>query len=206
MLARHTGLSNFEDYRFKDGEFGAMKAAGAFTFDQVPALEISYPDGRKEQLSQTVSILRYIAKVTQASAYPSDPIQAAYVDSICDQEADIFSSVVAVKYKERFGFGSLDDAAIAKVRKDLQDEVLPRHLAFLEGLLAKSTSGWLASTADASIADFLLAPRLEWLASGGAGDGISVDILQQYPRVLSFIEKFNALPAVAQYRSEQQKA
>jgi glutathione S-transferase len=113
-----------------------------------------------------------------------------------DQEADLFAGVSCSKYKERFGFGCLDDATIAKVRKALNDEVLPRHLSFFESLLARSSSGWLADTPGPSCADFLLGPRLHWLASG-AVDGISTTILDAFPKVKDFVARFYALPAVA---------
>ena len=205
MLMRHLGYPFFVDYRFRDREeFETMKAAGAFTFGQVPALEIKYQDGRREQLCQTNSILRFIGKIMpESGTYPSDPVQAALVDSIMDQEADMFMGLACSKYRERLGYGSLDDDTVVKVRKDLNDEVIPRSLAFFENLLATSSSGWLASTPGPTICDFLLAPRLDWLSNGGAGDGISLQILHKFPLLLTFLQKFNALPAVIAYLREQ---
>jgi glutathione S-transferase len=63
----------------------------------------------------------------------------------------------------RFGFGFLatNEAILAEVRKSLNDEVIPRHLEFIENLLVKSTTGWIANTTEPSIADFILVPRLQ---------------------------------------------
>jgi glutathione S-transferase len=202
MLVRHVGFERFVDTRLKDGEFPALKASGALAFGQVPCLEVTLSDGTKTHLFQTASILRYIGKVCGGDVYPTDALQAAFVDAVMDQEADLFLGVSASKYAARMGFGCLDDATIAKVRKSLNDEVLPRHLGFFEELLKRSTTGWLCNTANPSCADFLLAPRLKWLASG-AVDGISTTILSQFPLVEGFVEKFYAVPAVAAYVKEQ---
>ena len=205
MLVRHTGFANFVDYRFADGEFPRLKGEGKFAFGQVPALDVVTASGEKTQIVQTASILRYLGKVLPGDVYPSDPVKAALVDACLDQEADLFAGVSCSKYKERFGFGCLDDATIATVRKSLNDEVLPRHLGFFESLLSRSSTGWLADTPGPSCADFLLGPRLQWLASG-AIDGISTSILDAFPLVQAFVARFFALPAVAAYTSEQQAA
>lgn len=99
---------------------------------------------------------------------------------------------------ERYGFGSLTPEAVVLIRQDLNNTVLPRHLSFFETVLSTSTSGWLAGGETPSIADFILVPRLQWLASG-ANDGIAMDILDSYPHVKAMMAKFMALPAVVEY-------
>lgn len=88
---------------------------------------------------------------------------------------------------------------VAEVRKVLNDEVLPRHLSNLEALLEESPSGWLAGDDTPSIADFVLAIRLEWLVQPGVNDGISTTLLDSYPKIKAMIAKFYALPAVVEY-------
>ena len=110
----------------------------------------------------------------------------------------MFAGVSVSRYARRFGFdfeGENQEGFRAAVRKLLNDEVLPRHLAFLEKLLTASSTGWLADTPRASIADFVFVPRLQWLASG-ANDGISRDILEPYPAVKAMMAKLMALPEV----------
>lgn len=89
-----------------------------------------------------------------------------------------------------------------KVRKALNDDILPRHLGFLEKILTSSASGWLANTVGPSIADFVLVPRLQWLVQPGVHDGISTDLLEQYPLLLRLINKFMHLPSVDRYYAE----
>ena len=100
----------------------------------------------------------------------------------------------------RFGFALLADHEdlLRTIRQSLNDDVIPRHLRCLEGLLEKSESGWIADTTGPSIADFILVPRLQWLCSG-ANDGISEDILKPFPRLVSMMEKLMNLPAVVEY-------
>ena len=59
-------------------------------------------------------------------------------------------------------------------------------------------------TTGPSIADFILVPRLQWLASG-ANDGISVTILGAFPHLKAVIVKLMALPAVVAFYENLKK-
>lgn len=101
--------------------------------------------------------------------------------------------------KERMGFAALNDETVFKIRKTLNDEVLPKHLG-----LRKSPSGWLAGGSEPSIADFILVPRLQWLATPNLHDGIESDvILNNFPLLKALIEKFLNLPCVVEYYSQR---
>lgn len=201
LALAYAGLP-FEDYRFQDrAEFMEKKQSGELPYGQVPAL---FVDG--QVLVQTNAILRFIGKKAETSTlYPTDPLLAAKVDAILDQEADMFCGLTVSKYKERFGFGFLgkpdNEGILRETQQALNDEILPRHLSFFEKLLGSSSSGWLAGTEQPSIADFCLAPRIESL-QGLSNDGISPDILTAYPRILAFLAKFKALPAVADWNAK----
>jgi len=101
---------------------------------------------------------------------------------------------------DRFGFGSLNEETVSVVRKSLNDEILPKHLGFFEDLLKNSTTGWLASTAEPTIADFVLVPRFEWLESG-VNDGISTTVFESFPNIKKFIAKFLSEPKILNYYS-----
>lgn len=200
LLANYAKIKNFEDIRFKNrDEFLAIKDS-KLKFGQVPALEVIDHSGNSNILVQTASILRYLAKIADPNLnlYPVDPIEAAFVDSIVDQEFDMFAGLSCSRYRERFGFECLDDNTVANVRKSLNDVVLPRHLSFLDKLLEKSPSGWLAGGSKPTIADFMFVPRLQWLESG-ANDGIEKSILEPFPRVQGLITKLLDLPEIKEY-------
>jgi glutathione S-transferase len=117
----------------------------------------------------------------------------------------MFCGISVSRYGPRFGFdfeGREDYRA--QVRKLLNDEVLPRHLRFLETLLADSATGWLANTEKPSIADFVFVPRLQWLVSG-ANDGIDGDLLARFPRVAGLIEKLMGLPEVVAFYANKRR-
>jgi len=185
-----------KDTRLTRDEFVSMKSSGKLKLGQVPAL---ISDGT--QICQSNAIMRYLGKLT--GLYPADNIAAANVDMLLDEEIDMFMGLSCATYRERFGFGSLDDHTATKCREDVANEVLPRHLGFLEKILESyandggSVSGWLANTKGPSIVDFVYAPRLQWLKSGL--NNIPTTIIDPYPRVMAFLERFYAHPKIAEY-------
>ena len=182
-----------EDVRVTRDEYFALKPD--LPYGQAPALDLG--DG-KGYLAQSSAILRYVATV--GGLHPSgDPLAAARIDAIVAEEEDMFCGISVSRYGPRFGFefeGREDFRS--QVRRALNDEVLPKHLTFLESLLTKSTTGWLAGTQKPSIADFVFVPRFQWLVSG-ANDGIDSDLLKKFPKVLELIEKLMTLPQVVEY-------
>lgn len=93
-----------------------------------------------------------------------------------------------------------------KTRKELNDVILPRHLGYFERFLEKSTTGWLVNTADPTVADFVMAIRLQWLVQPGVHDGIDTTILEPFPRLRAMIDKFKDLEAVKEYYPAKETA
>lgn len=106
-----------------------------------------------------------------------------------------FATACIIATVARFGFGFLAEnpEALRQVRASLNTEVLPRHLASLEKIIARSPTGWAAGTPEPTIADFILVPRLEWLIEPGTHDGISTDLLDLCPKTRELIAKMKAL-------------
>ena len=199
LLCAHYKIP-LEDIRLTREEFLALKENGVLKFGQLPALAVTYGDITEDiVLVQSAAIMRYLGKVYSAG-YPSDPVQSALVDSIIDEENDLFTGLSVSRYQERFGFGFLQNHKdlLEICRKNLNDTVLPRHLQFLNNICGKSKSGWICNTSEPSIADFILVPRLKWLASG-ANDGISKDILLPYNYLNDLIKKFSNLDTIQKY-------
>jgi len=197
-LACIYGNLPFEDIRVDREGFEELIDEGRLTFGQLPALEVN-----GVMITQSAAIMRFIGK--RVGLYPTnDDVQAAIIDSILDEEIDLFMGLSVSRYRDRFGFGCLDSDTVELVRKTLSEDVLPRHLGFLEALLAKSHSGWLAGGECPSIADFVLVPRLQWLASG-ANDHIPTTILDRFPKIQHLISKFMSLPAIVHYYESRNK-
>jgi glutathione S-transferase len=93
----------------------------------------------------------------------------------------------------------MTDKDVATVRKSLNDDILPTHLAQLEKIMESSTTGWIAGGEGPSIADFILVPRLQWLVEPGTNEGICPNLLTKYPLVSGLITKLLDLPAVKAY-------
>ena len=189
------GGVEFEDVRFSSFEdFAKKRQSGELPFGQVPAMAV---DGKI--IAQSSAIIRFVGKCSKIPLYPTDPFEAAVVDSIIDQESDMTKALDISIYQERFGFetalGGRAGEGTALVRKTLNDAILPRHLESFEKLLEKSTSGWIAGGNTPTIADFVLVPRLQWLAAGKY-DGISTEILQPFPKLCGLIEHVLQLPEV----------
>jgi glutathione S-transferase len=199
LACAYAGIE-LKDTRIDRATLSALKEDGTLRYGQVPALIV---DGGKAVINQSNAILRYLGRVpSMDKIYPSDPLAASLVDSILDAEADMFAGLSCSKYKARFGYSILEDRSdseelLGEVRKSLNNEVLPRHLGNLEKLAENSTTGWIANTANPSIADFVLVPRLQWLA--GFGEGISEDILKPFTKLTGIMDRLMALPEVVAY-------
>lgn len=199
-LAAAVGGVAFDDVRLTREKFKELKENGTLPYGQVPALSI---DGQIV-IAQSAAIIRLIGKL--GGLYPTDPVQAAVVDSIVAQENDMFTGVSCCRYQDRFGFdsalGGPGSENTKKVEQALAKTILPKHLLFFENLLQESDTIWIAGTEGPSIADFVLVPRLQWLQSGSVS-GVDTDILEPYPGILAMIDNIMKLPeVVAWYNSK----
>lgn len=52
-------------------------------------------------LTQSAAIMRYLGKLS--GAYPDDPLKAALVDAIIDEENDLFTGLSVARYKGECG-------------------------------------------------------------------------------------------------------
>jgi len=202
-LALTYGGFPFEDYRFKDRqEFVSMKNSGDFMFGQVPALQVTSKASANDvfMLNQTRAIIRFIGKLNpKTELYPADPIHAAIVDAIMDQESDVFTGYIALKYSDRHGFAALHEAENGKlvesIQQDIVGKILPGNLGKLEAIVKKGGTVWMAGTQKPSIADFYWAPILKTL-----GQRLQQQkLLEPFPLLAQMIEKFYELEAVKAY-------
>mmetsp|Transcript_83346 Transcript_83346/g.162185 ORF Transcript_83346/g.162185 Transcript_83346/m.162185 type:complete len:142 (+) Transcript_83346:572-997(+) len=88
-------------------------------------------------------------------------------------------------------------AVTAAVRKQLMEEVLPKHLTHLEAILAASPTGWLAGTSGPTVADFQIAPRICWAIH--ENDGVDPSLLDKFPKVMALVKRVYGLETVRDY-------
>merc|ERR1712227_21466 len=198
----------FEDFRFKSREeFIDMKESGKLNFGQVPMLEVWTNDGEHHVLTQSAALMRYVAKLgalthpEKPQLYPvNDFVLAAKVDAIMDQEADALCGIRVAKYTDRFGHGYLNDEKhkdlADSIIRDNNNEVIPRHLAFLQNQLKSNGSTWLAGTEGPSIADYFWIPILRLLEGGYTGDKT---LLSKFLDLSDLIKRFMELPVIKEY-------
>jgi glutathione S-transferase len=151
----------------------------------------------KHTLVQSGAIMRYLGKL--ASLYPNDPVQAAKVDAIMDQETDAFTGVTVLTYASRFGLEQTPEE-MEKTFENISEEILPGHLKNVEKLLIASTTGWLASTDDPSPADFMWWVKLSTIAERKE---IKLN-LEPFPKIQAFMAKFESLEAIQEYYAEKE--
>jgi glutathione S-transferase len=195
LFCAYAGLE-LEDYRFASrDEFTSMKENGKLAFGQVPMLEVN----GQHQLVQTAAILRYLAKVSKL--YPEDPLLAAKVDAVLDQETDAFIGATVASYTTRFGL-VLDEDAKTKIYETIDKEILPRHLGNLEKLFHASSTGWVAGTEEPSPADFVWYTRFADYLPEKKELSDKIKNLDDYPACKAFVEKFKALEGIKEYYSK----
>ena len=102
------------------------------------------------------------------------------------------------RYRDRSGFASVDEATLKQVEHAINTEVLPRHLALLERLLAKSSTGWIASTPKPAACDFAWCTQLQQLRAGQLAF-VDPALLANYPLANALLDRFLALPEVKAY-------
>lgn len=161
-VALHDKGIPFVDKSFEGDEWGKFKpdglkanltAAGKLAFGQVPLLEI---DGLS--LVQSMAILRYLGR-TIGGWYKGSAAALAKIDMIADATEDVRKKLGAIVYAEV----SDEVKALNLVSKYLAEptEAL-LWLGYLDKYVAKSSTGFAASSPDATHADYLLLDLLDY--------------------------------------------
>jgi len=196
---------DLDDARFADrDEFNQLVRDGTLPFGQVPLLEVTESDGTVHRLVQSSAILRYLG--TLFGLYPrDDPLRAAAVDAILDQETDAFVGVTVASYTTRFGIDMTEEQRAAAY-DSISRQVLPRHLGHLERILTAPTTktGWLANTEQPSPADFAWYSRLRDHLPAKMELSEQVRTLKAFPALQAFVKKMESLPSIQEYYRKSQ--
>jgi len=202
-LALKIGRIPFEDERVDMNQWAALKPSTPF--GQLPILQI---EGRPV-MAQSTAILRFIGRVT--GLIPLDPYAQFLVDEVLGLQEDISKTLAPSMYimtrchmygypedlpeDERRGIQHRIRETLASEKGDLH-----RLLGHLDSILERSQAGWFAGPS-VTVADCAVFPTLRQLRSGKL-DGIPVTILDKYPRLVQFYERFLAIPQVQVHYNE----
>lgn len=177
----------FVDERLKHPEFAERKQQGALPLGSVPVLEV---DG--VAITQTAAILRYVARLGDAELYPTDPFRALLVDSALDTMNDTLSHALTPSMFER------DMEKKLAMRAEFVRGPLRLAYSYLESLV-KTSGGPFVSGAHLSIADLLIAAQILQIENGKL-DGVTLDHVSGYPRLLALKDAYLADPRIQEAR------
>lgn len=187
-VAMHMGNLAFEDKRLNFQSFAVAKARGEYPLGSVPVLEI---DG--VPFVQTAALLRYVARIGDASLYPTDPAAALAVDSALDSLNDTLSNAMLPSLFER------DPVRKLAMRAELAAGPLARVFSYVESLIERSGGPYIAG-ATMSIADIAAAQQILSIRSGRL-DGLTETLLEAYPRLSALTDAYSADPRVVAYNA-----
>jgi prostaglandin-H2 D-isomerase / glutathione transferase len=186
----------FEDVRVKFPEWSSLKETTPY--GQLPVVQF---DGG-EMKAQSGAILRYCATF-DASLYPSDKlfeIEEA-INLVSDLNSAFSPCLYIARNPQVYGHpeGS-EQTEEGKLRtKDLRTSflhnTLPKFLDYIDRMLQKSDGDWLVSGEKPTIADCFAVPYIRRFSRGYI-DYIPTTALDTHPRVVAYLEKFCALPAI----------
>jgi len=166
----------FEDVRIKHEDWPQYK--DKMSFGQMPVLEV---DGK--QLTQSMSILRYVARKYGLEA--DDEWDRAVGDELATSWLDMQARSI--------GAWMETDKELQKQKfQQLIDEFVKPRLKIMDGYIAKSPSGFLAGN-KVTWADFFVYNTLDLIT-----DFLKVS-LSPYPHVEKFFHKIHELPKVKEW-------
>lgn len=98
----------------------------------------------------------------------------------------------------RYGMVLSPSDALA-ARQRISREILPERFKHFEKFLMQSKSGWLANSANPTIADLFFGSRLRHNFILEREEGVDIDMLKAFPRVNQHYAQFTAIPAVKKF-------
>lgn len=178
----------YEDYRFKDGEWTNLKANTPLGLS--PVLEV---DGK--QLSQSKTIARYLAN--QFGLAGKNEFDKAKADMLVDYMDDVRAPVYAM-YNEQ------DEEKKKKLREKFGKEQLPGFLANYEKNLKENNGGDGFFVGEGlTWADISFVAGMEGLMKAGEAYGVPANIIDNYDKLKALISRVEGLPAIAKWIKER---
>lgn len=196
---------DFEDNRVQREDWVKMK--DSTKYGQMPLLELE--DGTT--IAQSDAILRYVGSLGSGKLYPQDPRAQAKVNEALGVSTDLFHSVMPkfriamepTKYGHSEDFAETEEgkAKLQAVKENWVAEELPKFAKFFTNLLKENGGEYLASTDYPTIADCSAVSFLNEFGKGFV-QFVPADWIEEYPELKAYIDRFMALPEVAEWYSK----
>lgn len=203
-LALVLGGIEFEDERVSFDKWNEMKPTTKY--GQLPLMQI----GDGEPLAQSGAMLRYCGRL--ARLYP--PSAVLKIEEVIGLEEDIGKAVMPSIYvgmrPEMYGYpADMPKEEKTKIQMSLREKLmeqdkgaLVKYLGYLEAFLGDND---FMVGKNPTIADCQVIPRLSH-CKNGVLDGIPTTILDGYPKLKAYYDRFCALPKVKAWYEKQAAA
>lgn len=179
----------WEDVRVDWEGYNDLRDEERLPWGLLPILET--PEGT---LAESMAILRHAGHL--AGLEPSDPWQQAKVGELLSMLDDVAAIL-------RSTYGIEDEEVRVAVRQALveDDGHLTRALWRLEEHLGSMHPAWAAGTDHPTVADLRLFTTVFGLISGH-WDGLELEVLDGFTRLIEFHERITGLPEVAAHYAD----
>merc|ERR1712110_739220 len=196
-LALHLGKIEFEDERIKREDWEALKPKTKY--GQLPMMKI----GDGEPFAQSGAMLRHCGRLARLNP----PHLLLKIEEAIGLEEDVGKSIMPSMYigmrPHLYGHAAdMPQAEKDKIQQKLRaallekpDGPLIKGLGYLENFLGDNDSMCGKSP---TIADCQIIPRLRHLKKGVL-DGIPKTIVDDYPKLSKYYDRFHAIPEVKAY-------
>jgi prostaglandin-H2 D-isomerase / glutathione transferase len=187
----------FDDVRVKFPEWPALKAKTPY--QQLPVIEI---DGG-EMKAQSGAMLRYCGTLGDKSLYPSEKLyEIEEALGLITDLNNAFVPALSIGMRPATlghpdGFQNTDEGKklVETMRTSFIENLLPKFMGYIEAMLEKSGGDWLVAGEKPTIADCFAVPNIRRFSRGYI-DYIPATSLNDYPKVVAYLEKFCSLPEI----------
>lgn len=193
---------DYEDVRIKGADWKDLKPK--MPYGQLPILQVG-EDGPMQ--TQSMAILRWVGSSKSASLYPAADPQTMYaieeaLGVLDDLKASwapcLYISMKPHVYGHDESLKGTDElkSKVKAMRETWVKDTFPVFAGYLEGLLAKNDNQWLASSGSGpTIADCVAVPFLRSFTKGHV-DHVPTTLLDGHPKLVDYVKRFCALPAI----------
>jgi glutathione S-transferase len=170
-----------------------LKSQGELPWGLLPIIRT--PEGT---IAESNALLRYTGAL--AGLEPEDLYTRAKVDEL----VEVINGWKA-SFTPTFSIEDIDEKIAARQALFAENGKMDRALKAISKVFEQSSTGWLANTESMSIAD-VKGFMDTFMMFSGQFDGITADMLANYPSLLAFHEKMSNEPLVKNYYENTDEA
>ena len=193
-----------DEWRGKDGKPSRKSAA---RYGQLPIMTLKFAGSIKTEIYQSDAMLRFVGSLdTTSKLYPADSMVRLKIDEALGLIADLDRSwrpCLALGFNpQKYGHPDDLDASgksmlLEKIRTMWMKEEMPKYMKYFEDFIARNGGKFMCGN-ELSIADLQAVHKLNYYRLGFA-DHVPKTSMDQYPKMLQYINDVMNEPRVKQY-------